>query len=211
MHKHKNILRAPYRMREKYKKKYGYIKDFLLTEINFSKKNDSKILKQTMISEKKYTSRVWLLFASNDNRNWECLQVAHSKNNVQKEVEEVIDLLLCQHKYNLKNVSYTNSAFYEAVCPNVKKEFYRKFLYSCIGSKYEYFRIGFLNVDKYLGTKTDSNTSNTDCDRIIQICKHQYAEAKVAYQTLAIYWRQYPSGIDGQTIAYIAEHPSEFE
>lgn len=46
----------------------------------------------------------------------------------------------------------------------------------------------------------------SDSDCIIEICKYQYAEAKIAFETLAIYWRSYKSGIDGQTIAYISDN-----
>ena len=67
----------------------------------------------------------------------------------------------------------------------------------------------FLNVDKYLGIDFDNFTYKNDIERIIQICKNQYAEAKIAYQTLAVYWRLYSSGIDGQTISYlVAEQPA---
>ena len=79
-----------------------------------------------------------------------------------------------------------------------------------IGGKYKKFKICFLDVDKYLGISSES-IRNTDADRIVEICKNQYAEAKIAFQTLAIYWRKYSSGIDGQTLAYIAENPQEFK
>ena len=46
-----------------------------------------------------------------------------------------------------------------------------------------------------------------DAERIVDICKNQYAEAKIAYETLALFWRKVSSGIDGQTISYIVEHP----
>ena len=68
-----------------------------------------------------------------------------------------------------------------------------------------------LNVDKYLGIVQEENEIKTDADKIVCICKNQYAEAKIAYQTLAVYWRLYSSGIDGQTITYIVENPTEFE
>ncbi|MCM1058054.1 MAG: hypothetical protein NC517_10670 [Firmicutes bacterium] len=76
--------------------------------------------------------------------------------------------------------------------------------------EYKNFRICFLNVDKYLRIEpTDIN--KTDADRITEICKNQYAEAKIAFETLAVYWNHYRSGIDGQTIVYIASHTSEFQ
>lgn len=202
-------LRKPYMNYNS--KKYKDLKKFFSKEIEFSINDNSEEIKEKLISEDAYVSRVWLLFASHDNNPLECLQVAHSKKGVQKEITDVIDFLFNSNQ-DSENISFSNSAFYEKVCPIVTdKEDYRKFLYSkIISNKYEYFWICFLDVDKYLGTKPNNNINATDTERIIQICKNQYAEAKIAYQTLAVYWRQYPSGIDGQTIAYIVDHPSEF-
>ena len=73
------------------------------------------------------------------------------------------------------------------------------------------FKICVLNVDKYLGLKKVEKNNKNDAERIIEICKNQYAEAKIAYQTLAVYWRKVSSAIDGQTISYAVEHRSEFE
>ena len=42
---------------------------------------------------------------------------------------------------------------------------------------------------------------------LLIFAKNQYAEAKIAYETLALFWRKVSSGIDGQTISYIVEHP----
>ena len=67
-----------------------------------------------------------------------------------------------------------------------------------------------MDVDKYLKI-TSSNSNETDAERIIEICKNLYAEAKIAYETLAVYWMQYKSGVDGQTISYIGEHEEEFQ
>lgn len=185
---------------------YNNLKKFFSQDVEFSKENISKINEEKFV-----TSRVWLLFASDDQKDWKCLQVAHSKNGVQSEIKDVIDFLFCSANQNVENISYTNSAFYEEVCPNVTKESYHKLLYNKIGSEYKFFRICLLDVDKYLGTKQDNSSNETDIERIIQICKNQYAEAKIAYQTLAVYWRFYSSCIDGQTIAYIVDHFSEFE
>ena len=37
--------------------------------------------------------RVWLLFAEFEGKGWTCLQVAHSKKNVKKEIEFVLEHL----------------------------------------------------------------------------------------------------------------------
>ncbi|MBO5057051.1 MAG: hypothetical protein J6C64_11960 [Lachnospiraceae bacterium] len=187
-------------------KEYNNLKEFFVQNVEFSKENVPN-----KIEEISNSSRVWLLFASLDKNDWKCLQVAHSKNGVQSEIKDVIEFLFCNAYQNAENISYTNSAFYEKVCPKTTNEPYRRLLYSKIGSEYKYFRICFLDVDKYLGTKPDNDSLKSDSERIIQICKNQYAEAKIAYQTLAVYWRLCSSGIDGQTIAYIAGHFTEFE
>lgn len=158
-------------------------------------------------------SRVWLLFASKYDNIWECLQVAQSKK-VKDEIEDVIKFLF-EDEFNKtsEHISFTDSAFYKEVCPknaNKSYEYNRKLLYSKIGCEYKNFRICFLNVDKYLRIEP-TNINKTDADRITEICKNQYAEAKIAFETLAVYWNHYRSGIDGQTIVYIASHTSEFQ
>lgn len=156
-------------------------------------------------------SRVWLLFGSNDGKEWTCLQVAQSKNNARTEVEEVIELIFRKDKASPKKLEFTNSAFYEEVCPKpTKGHGYRELLYQMIGKTYSHFRICFLKVDEYLGLKP-AEQNGSDADRIVEICKNQYAEAKIARQTLAVYWRQYSAGVDGQAISYFAEHPKELE
>lgn len=206
-------------------KEYRDLMGFFSGKMDFTKKDDLEDVLEDVkekiekIKEEKNISRVWLLFAKRKkNSNWKCLQVAQSKKSVESEINEVIDYLFKEFNQNSESISFTNSAFYEKVCPKptnedkaANKDCYRKLLYSKIGSEYEYFRICFLNVDKYLGTKPDNSFNKTDTERIIQICKNQYAEAKIAYQTLAVYWRQFSSGIDGQTINYIANHTSEFK
>ena len=155
-------------------------------------------------------SRVWLLFGSKDSEEWTCLQVAQSKNNARTEVEEVIELIFRKEKVDWGNPElFANSAFYEKACPKAtKKHSYRELLYQMIGKTYSHFRICFLKVDEYLGLKP-AEQNGSDADRIVEICKNQYAEAKIARQTLAVYWRQYSAGVDGQTISYFAEHPEE--
>lgn len=80
-----------------------------------------------------------------------------------------------------------------------------------IGNESDEFKICVLDVDKYLGLEKIAEPNKNDAERIIEICKNQYAEAKIAYQTLAVYWRKVSSAIDGQTISYAVEHRSEFE
>ena len=182
-------------------KSYDDIKGYFLSEINFSNKENISTMKPDKIS------RVWLLFAET-NQEWKCLQVGQSKENTLDEINGIIDYIM-NSPDNENIIKYKNSAFYENVCPVCNGD-YRKTLYSKIGREYSNFKICFLDVDKYLRLTKNEGQNTTDSERIIEICKNQYAEAKIAYQTRAVYWRQYKSGIDGQTLSYIVNHTSEF-
>lgn len=201
-------LRKPYRTctARNYTDLKSYFKneaDFSINKIH-SIKNAWNKIENDLIS-----SRVWLLFARNDeNENWTCIQVAHSKNDVKTEVKDALTYLKSISFNDLNNVKFENSAFYEEVCPKHTNIEYRKLLYSKIGNDYKHFKICLLDVDKYLNLEQCNQESDTK--KIVEICKNQYAEAKIAYELLAVYWRHVSSGIDGQTISYIVNHPHEF-
>lgn len=129
-------LRKTYRGREP--KEYKDLEKFFSTKIEFSKNDDCELIKKKINDEVTNVSRVWLLFAINDGK-WKCLQVAQSKNNVIKEINDVIDFLFRNFEQNSENILYTNSAFYKNVCPKATNQEYRELLYSKIGSKYEDF------------------------------------------------------------------------
>lgn len=197
-------IRQPYRNSEK--KAYSDLEKFFIGPIIKFDKNTKD--PEKLIEGQEAQSRVWLLFASNDNGKWDCVQVAHSKNEALSEIEFVL-------KYYKKdfddsaNITYKNSAFYEKVIPHVDGVKNREALYSKIGTEYKYFIICFLDVNKYLDIE-DSGKESNDSQKILEICKNQYAEAKIAYEALAVYWRLVSSAIDGQTISYIVEHMDEF-
>lgn len=201
--------REPYKQNESVK--YDNLKQFFKeNKIEFNKdenKTAESIIK-SIDAKKTYVSRGWLLFARNDNENWDCVQVAQSRKRVQDEIEDAIRNLFTNFVPFKKN-QYTNSVFYKNICPPKKGKEYNKNLYSKIGSEYKYFRFCLLDVDAYLGIEKTTQKKN-DTEIILDICKNQYAEAKIAYQTLAIYWRLFSSGVDGQTIQYIADNKLTF-
>lgn len=202
-------LREPYK--NKTRKKYTDVSKFLNQEFSFNTYEDRNEIQAKYRSTVDNESRVWLLFASKECENWECLQVAQSKNNVSSEVKDVIQYIFLNLQINYDSLEKKNSSFYEKVRPVSTNGYsYREILYSFIGRQFKYFKICFLDVDKYLNI-VPKEANVTDEERIIEICKNQYAEAKIAYETLAVYWMQYNSGIDGQTIAYIAAHEDEFD
>ena len=183
------------------------VRGVFYAEERFSKKYN---VEKLMDKFDKYDgkSRVWLLFGKKKKKDaLTCLQVAQSKDSVISEIKKAIDGIFS--KTIIKYKKTRDSAFYVKVCPaRTKKHTYREVLYYMIGQEYKYFRICFLNVDKYLNIS--SSQCSSDSNRIIEICKHEYAEAKIAFQTLAIYWRLYKSGIDGQTIDYICKHMDDY-
>lgn len=206
----KREKREPYKQNES--KKYEDLKRYFFeNEIIFDKlgkdKNADKIIKNIDV-EKTYLSRVWLLFASNNNKDWDCVQVAQSRKEVRGEIEDAIINLYADFEA-FEESKYTNSVFYKNICPPTTGKEYNKRLYSKIGSEYTYFRFCLLDVDDYLGIEKTIHKKN-DAEMILDICKNQYAEAKIAYQTLAIYWRLCSSGVDGQTIQYIADNKLTF-
>ncbi|RHA82113.1 hypothetical protein DW918_00825 [Eubacterium ventriosum] len=197
--------------REPYEKNrvlnYKDLKKFFISQLEL---NYCKEPKAHVLTEDYNNYRVWLLFAKLEKDKWTCVQVAHSKNNIKEEIKFVLEHL--SKKWDRNDCELKDSQFYKYVCPVPEQgEDYRDLLYRKIGNESDEFRICILDVDKYLGlTKVEKNNKN-DAERIIEICKNQYAEAKIAYQTLAVYWRKVSSAIDGQTISYAVEHRSEFE
>lgn len=197
--------------REPYEKNrvlnYKDLKKFFISQLEI---NYCKELKAPVVTEDYNNYRVWLLFVKLEKDKWTCVQVAQSKNNIKEEIEFVLEHL--SKKWDKNDCELNDSQFYESVCPIPGKgEDYRDLLYRKIGNESDEFRICILDVDKYLGLKKVEKNNKNDAERIIEICKNQYAEAKIAYQTLAVYWRKVSSAIDGQTISYAVEHRSEFE
>ena len=197
--------------REPYEKNsvmyYEDLKKFFITKLELNYYKGSEI---PMVTEVYNNYRVWLLFVKLGEQGWRCVQVAHSNNNIREEIEFALKCL--SEKWDRSHCKLKNSQFYECVCPIPKKgEDYRDLLYRKIGYEGKEFKICALDVDKYLGLKNVKKHNDNDAERIIEICKNQYAEAKIAYQTLSVYWRKVSSAIDGQTISYAVKHRDEFE
>lgn len=69
-------------------------------------------------------TRVWLLFASKEGKNWCCLQVGQSKYNVKGEIEDIIKFLHNAKNFKInEEMQFKNSAFYEKkVCVEMVKK-----------------------------------------------------------------------------------------
>lgn len=160
-------------------------------------------------------NRVWFLVGSNDQLNWECLQVAQTKNNILTEISEDVNFMLSYDYSKMVSRIPTNkkirksSTFYENIyeidsdsARDIDER--RKYSYSKMKEDYAHFQIGLLNVDEYLGL-SDFENENDNILNMIEIAKPLYAEAMLAYDMLAKYWNMYNSGVDGQAIMCFLE------
>ncbi|MBQ8325541.1 MAG: hypothetical protein IJX86_00590 [Lachnospiraceae bacterium] len=207
------------------KKTYDELKDYFEIILEFDSNDDYQCvlykIKKLSIEQK----RVWFLVGSNDQLNWECLQVAQTKENILTEISEDVNFML-SYDYS-KMVSRIpadrrikkSSTFYENIyeidldsASNIDER--RKYSYSKMKEEYVHFRIVLLKVDEYLGLSNFEN-ENENVLNMIEIAKPLYAEAMLAYDMLAKYWNMYNSGVDGQAIMcflekqrnYIIENP----
>lgn len=197
-----------------HEKNYEELKIYFAEEINFSTKEDLDNVLDKIDDSKIYTGRVWTLLGKDKSGEWIFLQVAQTKSQIKEEIETDIAYLYDSiykdsiSKYDMK---YKSSSFYENVFPyfetqeNEEVVDRKRLMYSKIGTEYDEFRLCLLDVDKYLQIEEPKNEELSDTEKIVQICKNQYAEAKLAFSTMAIYWRLYSSGVDGQTVMYFLE------
>lgn len=93
-----------------------------------------------------------------------------------------------------------NTQFYENTyeVPKGKARDRRKYRYKKIHNDYEKLAFYSINIDAYLGLE-----ERDDCKiikEIIAISKMNYAEAKFAFETQAIYWNALRCGIDMKAI-----------
>lgn len=209
-------LKPQYKKSEERKKTYMDLQPFLREIVTF-KKNESnsnvdffnKFMKKIFSDD-----RVWILFGKDDESNeWEALQVAQTKENIKIEIIEAIQYLFSDAYAKLTSVNakfihtqfYSNSYAIPSETPRGSyNEVKRKYQYSKMGNDYGEFKICVLEYMQYLqipGEKFD----NDSLKDIVAIAAPCYAEAKLAYDTLAKYWNAYKGGVDGQAIALFQE------
>ena len=124
---------------------YEDLKEFFIPELEIRYCKESEI---PNVSDVYNCYRVWLLFAKLEGQGWTCVQVAHSKSNIKKEIEFVLEHL--SKGWERKDCELTDSQFYKCVCPVKKQgEDYRNLLYRkivCPSIALETFRQYTANV-----------------------------------------------------------------
>ena len=155
--------------------------------------------------------RIWLLFGKHENeKEWECLQVAQTKNNLINEIKEDIGFMagnydeiiekIPEEKQITKNTAFYNNAY--IMSSGVKDK--RKYLYSKMAKEFDEFIISSPKIECFI-MRSKEEIKTDDENNMINIALYPYVEAKIAYLMLAKYWNYYRSGVDGQTIMLFIE------
>ncbi|MBO0479772.1 hypothetical protein JZO72_09045 [Vagococcus fluvialis] len=197
------------------KSEYNEVFKYFSSVIEFTKDDECESVKKNIKEIDLSNDKVWALFGGENENNLQCLQVACSEN-ILSEIEEDIDFMFDKtiiYKGSVDNEEtiIKNSKFYEHVYEipksGLEKEVEkRKYSYKNMYNSYSSFKICILDVDRYLNIEKSMRKINDDQNNIVEIAKHGYAEAKLAYETLSLYWNSYNSGIDGKTISYFLKN-----
>lgn len=197
------------------KSEYNEVFKYFSSVIEFTKDDECESVKKNIKEIDLSNDKVWALFGGENENNLQCLQVAYSEN-ILSEIEEDIDFMFDKtiiYKGSVDNEEtiIKNSKFYEHVYEipksSLEKEVEkRKYSYKNMYNSYSLFKICILDVDRYLNIEKSMRKINDDQNNIVEIAKHGYAEAKLAYETLSLYWNSYNSGIDGKTISYFLKN-----
>ena len=170
-----------YERRKKYDKIGKTFKDsdfektYFSLIVKFDSKQEIDTFKENSLL--KSDDHLWALFGKNDEESWVCLQVGATIGSIIEEIESDSVLMKEENEDDAER---------------------RKYRYKKIHNDYEKLAFYSINIDAYLGLE-----ERDDCKiikEIIAISKMNYAEAKFAFETQAIYWNALRCGIDMKAI-----------
>lgn len=148
---------------------------------------------------------LWALFGSKkEELEFECPQVGASIDGC-KEIDEDIQKML-DEKYSLTGKTRikqkpVNTQFYEGVyyipCNDGAEK--SKYQYRKIKEDYEELYFYRIDIDKYLGVDV-TQIKDTHIRDVFNLSKAYYAETKFAFETQALYWNAYRSGVGMETL-----------
>lgn len=173
-------------------KEYSFeeIKEYLteILEIRFCDDLKMKIRELEKIDLAEH--HVWTLYGEKQNKRI-CLQVRQSKD-IKKEIIRDIELMDAEQEYKGEQIS-VNTQFYKDTYMR-NREANSSCIYNIIKREYTPLTFYYINVDKYLGIDR-VNSNNATINSIVNVSKEYYAETKFAYDTQAIFWNVYRSGV----------------
>lgn len=148
---------------------------------------------------------VWALFGKINEEDEVCLQVGAGIN-IKDEIKYDINMMYCGGDLISKSnkglkIKSKNTQFYENVykinyCDDKNKN---RYIYRKIRQEYEELIFYAIDIDAYLEIK-DFKCDNITVNNILDLSKMYYAETKFAYETQAIYWNVFRSGIGVETL-----------
>lgn len=195
-------------------KTYDELKAYFETVLSFEADTQFESLVDEISKIQSGQNRVWILFGCNEKNEWECLQVARTKNILQEIFSDVNLMLSNNYTELIEKIPgdqrvYKSTTFYDHTYEihlgkENNRDERRKYSYSKMGEEYKHFMICFLKIDEYLGL-CGFIDENENIVNMINIAKPLYAEAMIAYDMQARYWNMYSSGVDGQSIMIFLE------
>ncbi|MCM1233785.1 MAG: hypothetical protein NC489_27045 [Ruminococcus flavefaciens] len=183
--------------------------------IDFIVKVNSDVKSVKMHKYKNDKKCVWILFGKYGNE-YDALQVGEvSLEYAEREILSDIVAMYADDTYSFKAMAdideltiidtefYRNTYFVKEV-KNKKVYAYRK-----MRDDYEELIIYQLKIDEYLGLENESRETDKISDELIQMSKSYYAESKLAYDTQALYWNPYYSGVGYEALKLIKNNGRE--
>ncbi|MBA4510050.1 hypothetical protein FDG04_11130 [Clostridium sporogenes] len=151
---------------------------------------------------------VWALFGKINETDEICLQVGASMD-IRSEIIDDINTMYCEDDPIDKSnetlkIKSKNTQFYENVYKINNGDDKNRYIYRIIRQKYKELIFYAIDIDVYLGIK-DFKCDNKVVNDILDLSKMYYAETKFAYDTQAIYWYVYKSGVGVKTLERLLE------
>ena len=157
--------------------------------------------------DKKCDIYLWGLFGKNDvDKEFTCLQVGASidgRNEIEKDIDKMLD-----SDYNvISSGEAINTQFYTDVyfVPDKKSIDKSKYQYRKIKEDYNTLFFCKIDINEYLQVD-DSEIANEHIRNIFNLSKAYYAETKFAFDTQAIYWNAYRSGVGMETLKKLIQY-----
>lgn len=144
---------------------------------------------------------LWALFGKNDSdAEFVCLQVGASidgRNEIEKDIDKMNDL----ECFVLSSGRAINTQFYTDVyfMPDENGIDKLKYQYRKIKEDYKTLIFCKIDINEYLQVD-DSEIGNQHIRNIFNLSKAYYAETKFAFDTQAMYWNAYRSGVGMETL-----------
>lgn len=187
--------------------------DLYLKEIvRFDNKDKLGDIIEKIKNKKLNGKNVWALFGKINKTDEVCLQVGAGIN-IENEIIFDINKMYCEDDSISKSnealeIKSKNTQFYKNVYNINAGDDKNKYIYRKIRQEYEELIFYYIDIDVYLGIK-DFKCDNKAVNNILDLSKMYYAETMFAYETQAIYWNVFRSGVGVETLKLLLSEEKE--